>query len=211
MTARRILPIRFFERSAEEVACDLLGAVLVSRVGGTTVSGIITETEAYLGYDDPASHAYLGRRHRQNEQLYSPPGTWYVYRSYGVHWCANLVAAPNGRGAAVLLRGLLPLEGIPVMRRRRGRANALADGPGKLCQALRIDRTLDGRRMPDSAVVVLRGSGPAHPAAVRVTPRIGITKAVDWPLRFVLARSSARLTTAGVRSRPPAASRGELG
>jgi DNA-3-methyladenine glycosylase len=173
----RVLPLRFFQRPAEEVARDLLGAILVSRAGGATVSGIITETEAYLGYDDPASHAYLGRRHRQNEHLYSPPGTWYVYRSYGVHCCANLVAAPNGRGAAVLLRGLFPMEGVSVMRRRRGRTDALADGPGKLCQALRINRDLDGLPMHESSVVVLPGTQPATDA-VRVTPRIGITKAV---------------------------------
>ena len=190
--SRPVLPLDFFHRSAPEVARDLLGAVLVSRVGGGLVSGRIVETEAYLGFDDPASHAWQGRRHRQNEGIYSPPGSWYVYLSYGMHWCANLVCGPEGRGAAVLLRGVLPLDGVEIMRKRRNRAGrvqpgddrSLADGPGKLCQALGINRDLDRMPMPGSAVVVVEGDCvPGE--QVRTTPRIGITKAADLPLRFV--------------------------
>jgi len=183
----RVLPRRFFERSAPEVARDLLGAVVVSRMGGRIASGIIVETEAYLGCDDPASHAYLGRRHRQNQGIYSRPGSWYVYRSYGIHWCANLVTGPAERGAAVLLRAILPRDGRTVMARRRGRRAddpALGDGPGKLCQALGIDRDLDGLVMSGSLVQVMRGVTVPEDQ-VTVTPRVGITRAADWPLRFV--------------------------
>jgi DNA-3-methyladenine glycosylase len=187
-----VLPLDFFHRSAPEVARDLLGAVLVSRVGGGLVSGRVVETEAYLGFDDPASHAWQGRRHRQNEGIYSPPGSWYVYLSYGMHWCANLVCGPEGRGAAVLLRAVMPLEGVDIMRKRRkrtgrghpGNDRSLADGPGKLCQALGITRDLDRMPMPGSAVLVVEGDCVAG-EAVRITPRVGITKAADLPLRFV--------------------------
>jgi DNA-3-methyladenine glycosylase len=182
----RPLPKSFFQRPAEVVARELVGAAIVSLLGRTRLSGIITEAEAYLGRDDPASHAYLGRRHQGNLSLYGPPATWYVYRSYGIHWCANLVCGKPAPGGAVLLRGILPLEGIPLMRRRRGSvADAhLANGPGKLCQALGITRALDGQEMRTSLVTV--GIVGERSAELLVTPRVGITKAVDWPLRFLL-------------------------
>lgn len=186
------IPTRFFHRPADQVARDLLGAVIVSRIGGAVTAGRIVETEAYLGLDDPASHAYRGRRHAGNEGIYSPPGHWYVYRSYGIHWCANLVSGPRGAGAAVLLRGIEPHAGLDVMRRRRtgGRPErriALADGPGKLCQALGMTRELDGLPMRGSSVEILRGP-PVPDREVTVTPRIGLTRAADWPLRFVVAK-----------------------
>jgi DNA-3-methyladenine glycosylase len=188
----RPLPQSFFRRPAELVARELLGTEIVSLLGRTRLSGLITETEAYLGRDDPASHAYLGRRHQGNLNLYGAPGTWYVYRSYGIHWCANLVCGKPAPGGAVLLRGVLPLEGVSLMRRRRGAVpNALlANGPGKLCQALGITRELDGKTMRDSAVTV--GINAGQGGEVVVTPRVGITKAVDWPLRFVLKPTVAR-------------------
>ena len=184
----RPLPRSFFARSAEVVARELLGARIRSRSTLTRLSGIITETEAYLGRDDPASHAYRGRRHDGNASLYLAPGTWYVYRSYGVHWCANLVCGNPAAGSAVLLRGLLPVEGLGLMRRRRrGRPDPeLTNGPGKLCQALGITRELDGQPMWRSEFVVAETK--AEPPGVLVTtPRIGITKAVDWPLRYLLS------------------------
>lgn len=183
------LPASFFDRSAELVARELLGARLSVRARSTRLAGIITEVEAYLGRDDPASHAYRGRRHRGNASLYRPPGTWYVYRSYGIHWCANLVCGRPAPGGAVLLRGILPLDGVPLMRRRRrGVADRhLTNGPGKLCQALGITVALDGNLMWRSAVTVSAGNG-AGMGSVLTTPRIGITKAVDWPLRYVLVR-----------------------
>jgi DNA-3-methyladenine glycosylase len=198
------LPVSFFRRSAEVVARDLLGATIVSTLGGARAAGRIIETEAYLGRDDPASHAYRGRLHRGNASLYATPGTWYVYRSYGIHWCANLVCEGPGPGGAVLLRAILPAEGVETMRGRRGGAGDrdLSNGPGKLCQALSISDALDGTPMRGSAVVVA-GAGP-ETLSVLVTPRIGITKAVEWPLRFLIepagtAPAGSRGTRASTR------------
>lgn len=194
------LPVAFFRRPTEVVAQDLLGMVVVSTAGGELTTARIVETEAYLGYDDPASHGYLHRRNTRNQALFGPPGSWYVYLSYGMHWCANLVCQRTGLASAVLLRALEPLDGLDVMRRRRGPVpdRELCSGPGKLCQALGITRDLDGRRVAESEVVVHRPrSGEKNPIAV--TSRIGITKAADWPLRFVVAGSPwlSRKTTGG--------------
>jgi len=179
-----LLPVSFFRRPAEVVARDLIGAVIVSTVRGARTAGRIVEVEAYLGHRDPASHAWQGRRHAQNEGLYGPAGQWYVYLSYGVHWCANLVAGTTPNEGAVLLRALEPVEGLPTMRRRRGGVadRLLAAGPGRLTQALAVTRSLDQRAMRGAPVQVYAGEAQAPPV---VTPRIGITRAVDWPLRFV--------------------------
>jgi len=180
-----LLPVSFFRRPAEVVARELIGAVVVSTVRGVRTTGRIVEVEAYLGHRDPASHGYRNRRHAQNEGLYGPAGSWYVYRSYGVHWCANLVCERETNAGAVLLRALEPLEGIDRMRRRRGgveRDRLLASGPGRLTQAFGIDRSLDAHPMRRSEVVVL-AEDPVG-TAVEVSHRIGITKAIDWPLRF---------------------------
>jgi DNA-3-methyladenine glycosylase len=185
------LPVSFFDRPADVVARELLDALVVSRIGGAHSSARIVETEAYLGYRDPASHGYLHRRNDRNAALFGPPGSWYVYLSYGIHWCANLVCEAAGTASAVLLRALEPVEGVEAMRRRRGPVadRELCSGPGKLCQALGITRDLDGRMMPDAEVVVLPAVG-VLPFEVVTTPRIGITKAADWPLRFVVKGSS---------------------
>ncbi|HET6578951.1 MAG TPA: DNA-3-methyladenine glycosylase [Gemmatimonadales bacterium] len=184
------LPVSFFARPADVVARELLGTLVTSSVGGRRTAGRIVETEAYLGYDDPASHGYRHRRHARNEALFGPPGLWYVYLSYGMHWCANLVCGELGQASAVLLRALEPVAGMQTMRERRGVVadRQLCSGPGKLCQALAITRDLDGTRMAGSLVKVRGHEGPGPPAAV-ATPRIGITKAADWPLRFVEAGS----------------------
>jgi DNA-3-methyladenine glycosylase len=201
------LPVPFFRRPAEIVAVELLGAIVVSSVGGELTEARIVETEAYLGYDDPASHGYLHRRNARNEALFGPPGSWYVYLSYGMHWCANLVCQRAGLASAVLLRALEPLAGLNVMRRRRGPVpdRELCSGPGKLCQALGITRELDGKKMSGAAVRVLR-PGEEEETSILATPRIGITKAADWPLRFVLAGSAwtSRKETGGGSGRPPA-------
>jgi DNA-3-methyladenine glycosylase len=196
------LPVSFFHRPVAEVAQDLLGRVLVSRLGGVLVAGRIVETEAYLGAEDPASHAWKGRRTPRNEALFGPPGTWYVYRSYGMHWCANLVTAPADVGGAVLLRAVEPVAGLDAMRRRRGEVadRALCAGPGRLAQALAITRAVDGRPQARTSGLWVAEGAPLGAREVERTPRIGISRAADWPLRF---------TEAGTRwaSRPPRAQR----
>ena len=197
------LPVAFFRRPAEIVARDLLGMVVVSSAGDEITTARIVETEAYLGYDDPASHGYLHRRNARNQALFGQPGSWYVYLSYGMHWCANLVCQKTGLASAVLLRALEPLEGLDIMRWRRGPVpdRELCSGPGKLCQALGITRALDSRRMAGSEVVVHRPRSNEESTIV-ATPRIGITKAADWPLRFVVAGSpwlSRKATGGGSR------------
>lgn len=186
-SARRaaMLPVSFFQRSSEVVARELIGRVLIAGTGRNRTVGRIVETEAYLGHRDPASHGFANRRHSRNETLYAAAGTWYVYLSYGVHWCANLVCERETNGGAVLLRALEPLEGLEVMRRRRGgveRDRLLASGPGRLTQAFGIDYDLDAHPMRRSDVIIL-ARDPVD-TVVEVSQRIGITKAVDWPLRF---------------------------
>ncbi len=189
-TSRRAstLPVSFFDRPADLVARELLGAVMVSRIGGGRTAGRIVETEAYLGYHDPASHGYLHRRNERNAALFGSAGSWYVYLSYGIHWCANLVCQEPGTAGAVLIRALEPLDGLALMRRRRGGVDdrRLCSGPGNLCQALGITHALDGRIMSSSPVVVLAPPRSWPAPVVYATPRIGITKAADWLLRFHL-------------------------
>jgi DNA-3-methyladenine glycosylase len=195
------LPVSFFDRSADVVARELLGALVISRAGGVRTTARIVETEAYLGYRDPASHGYLHRRNDRNAALFGPPGSWYVYLSYGIHWCANLVCEAEGTASAVLLRALEPVEGLEAMRRRRGAVTdrELCSGPGKLCQALGITRDLDGRMMPDAEVVV-QPPAVALRFEVATTPRIGITKAAEWPLRFVV-KGNTHVSGRGGRNR----------
>jgi len=194
----------FFRQPVENVAPALLGALLISRVDGRLTAGRIVETEAYLGREDPASHGYQLRRNARNDALYGAAGSWYVYLSYGVHWCLNLVCGPAGEGGAVLIRALEPCLGIEVMRRRRnaskGELQALCSGPGKLSQALGISLALNGQSMRDTCVTVGRETVVRPSQFVRTT-RIGITQAADWPLRFVVARSpwASRATTLGRR------------
>lgn len=180
----------FYARPTAEVARRLLGQVLVSRVDGREVSGTIVETEAYLGPDDPACHAYGHRRTPRTEPLYGPPGTAYVYFTYGMHWCLNAVTERVDYPAAVLIRALEPLAGIELMRRRRGAVpdRALCAGPARLCEALGITGEQNGGSLQQGALRIVPGRRARF--RVAVTPRIGITTARDWPLRFVIAGSS---------------------
>lgn len=159
----------------------LLGRRLVSTIGGVTVALRLTEVEAYGGADDPASHAFAGETVR-NRTMFGPPGRLYVYRSYGIHWCANAVCGPVGRPGAVLLRGGVPVAGQAAMVARRGRADHLADGPGKLCEALGITGAEDGLDLAGGRV---RLEGRAVPGTMVASPRIGIARAQERPWRFV--------------------------
>jgi DNA-3-methyladenine glycosylase len=187
------IPSSFYDRPCREVARDLLGMRLVSEVGGDPCVCEIVETEAYTGPEDDASHAAarIGRTVR-NDPMFGPPGTAYIYRIYGMHWCLNAVTGPVGHPAAVLIRAARLLDGEAVVRRRRGDRPAadLLRGPGNLARGLGLDgglnthplglpplRVLPGRTLPD--------------ADVRVGPRVGIRRAADLPLRFMVAREPA--------------------
>jgi DNA-3-methyladenine glycosylase len=172
----------FFARDVHEVAPALIGArLLVDGVGG-----IVVEVEAYAP-DDPASHSFRGPTAR-NAAMFGPPGHAYVYRSYGIHWCLNLVCGPPGVGAAVLLRALEPAHGIEVMEARRHLTDGrlLCAGPGRLTEALGVTGAHDGRPL-DAAPFALWSA----PDAVEVAqaPRVGITRAADLPWRYALAGS----------------------
>ena len=184
------LPAQAYDRDPEQVARDLLGCIVVCRSPEGLTAGRIVETEAYLGPHDPACHAVAGRT-RRTHWLFGPPGTAYVYFIYGVHWCLNAVTREEGYGSAVLIRALEPVEGIALMRTRRGvaRDRDLTNGPGKLCQAMGITGAHDGMSLVDSPITIHAGA-PLPDDHVAVTPRIGITKAADWPLRW-LVRDSA--------------------
>jgi DNA-3-methyladenine glycosylase len=172
----------WFARSVHEVAPELVGAtLLVDGVGGT-----IVEVEAY-DHEDPAAHGYRGRTAR-NAAMFGPPGHAYVYRSYGVHWCLNLVCEDVGVASAVLLRALEPTTGIETMRPRRGvdDVRLLCAGPGRLCQALGVTSEQDGLPLDRPPFALQERGGDVE---VGRAPRVGITKAIDRPWRYVLAGS----------------------
>ena len=199
MRRRNSLPPEFYGRDTEQVARDLLGTILVSTIGGPRVSGRIVETEAYIGPHDPASHGAerIGRTLR-NVSMFGPPGIAYVYRIYGVHWCLNAVTHEEAYPAAVLIRAVEPLDGMGVMMQRRfgvyapGRERQLASGPGKLAAAFAIDGAVDGHRL-DHAPLWIEPGVPISGRDIVSGPRIGITRAADWPLRFCV-RDSAWLS-----------------
>jgi DNA-3-methyladenine glycosylase len=175
----------FYARSVHEVARELIGCVV--RHGET--AGRIVETESYH-MEEPACHAFAGVTER-TRTLYGEPGRAYVYFSYGVHSLLNAVAEPDGVGAAVLIRALEPVDGIEVMRARRGleRAEELCSGPGKLTQALDIGLSLNGSSLVDGPIELLTREPGAREPRVVVGERVGITKAVELPWRFCDADS----------------------
>ena len=184
------LPLSFYDRETEIVARELLGAVLECRTAAGVVAGRIVETEAYLGEHDAACHAAAGETGR-TRWLYGPAGTAYVYFIYGVHWCFNAVTRARGLPSAVLVRALEPLEGVEVMRTRRPSVRTdrdLTNGPGKLCAALGIEGAHNGLRLDRPPLRIREGDG-VDDANVMVSPRIGITRAADWPLRWFVADS----------------------
>jgi len=165
----------------------MLGAVLECETEDGLASGIIVETEAYLGEHDEACHAVVGRTAR-TEPLYGPPGTSYVYFIYGMYWCFNAVTRDEGLPSAVLVRALEPLDGIPLMQRRRPRAKSLVNltnGPGKLCTALGITGSMGSKPLQRSPLLIREGERVPDDR-VRVTTRIGITRAADWPMRWIV-------------------------
>jgi DNA-3-methyladenine glycosylase len=185
-----MVPRKFYVRSPEIVAKDLLGKLLVRDLEGERLVGRIVETEAYLGLTDPASHAFRGRT-AANAVLFGPPGFTHVYLIYGLHDCLSISCLPEGEAGGVLLRALEPIAGLDIMVRMRGlagnpSAKALTGGPGRLGQALGINRRqhngvdVTNRKSP---IQILDDGN--RPLEVGITPRIGISKAIERPLRFV--------------------------
>jgi DNA-3-methyladenine glycosylase len=188
---------QFFARSVHDVAPDLIGCTLL--VDG--VGGPIVELEAY-DQEDPASHGFRGETAR-NRSMFGSPGHAYVYRSYGVHWCLNLVCEEVGVAAAVLVRALEPAQNIAEMRQRRGLESErlLCSGPGKLCQALGVTREHDGLSL-DQPPFQLLASEDEH--EIVTGPRIGISRAADLPWRYGLAGSPYLSRAFGATARRPA-------
>jgi DNA-3-methyladenine glycosylase len=177
------------------VAPRLIGCRLRTAFDGAVTVLLIAEVEAYGGGDDPASHAFRGGTPR-NASMFESAGTLYVYRSYGIHWCANVVTGTAGDPAAVLIRGGVPTAGVDTMKARRGRSDRLAAGPGNVCAALGITGAHDGFSLAAGPVWL---EVPSEPRGidVEVGPRIGISRGVDRPWRFVargLGRSSLAVT-----------------
>jgi DNA-3-methyladenine glycosylase len=191
------LPRAFYDRDPRQVARDLLGKILVRRQKNGVLGGRIVETEAYLGENDAAAHSAAGRTAR-NQVLFGPPGHAYVYFIYGNHYCLNVSCLPEGNAGCVLIRALEPLYGIPRMARNRGieevpqRNSArrlLTSGPGRLCEALAITRVRDnGKDFTGSTDLAIADDGFRQEKVAR-TARVGITKAADEKLRFVIVGS----------------------
>ncbi|HYM60264.1 MAG TPA: DNA-3-methyladenine glycosylase [Thermoanaerobaculia bacterium] len=186
------LPRGFYLQDTVAVARALLGCVLWRRLGGELLAARVVETEAYLGANDLASHARKGLRSARNESMYLAGGHAYVYFTYGMHYCLNVVTQEEDIAEAVLLRAAQPLRGIDSMKTRRPKAKRehdLMNGPGKLCMALGIDRELDGERLDGSRLWITARDINVAADDVAVTRRIGIDnsgEAAHWPLRFLL-------------------------
>jgi DNA-3-methyladenine glycosylase len=191
----------WFARPADQVAHDLIGCVLKRTLSdGTVLAGTISETEAYIGPEDRASHGYNNRRTARNESMWSDPATIYVYMVYGMHFCFNVSCLRSHHPAAVLIRAIQPIHGIEIMRKNRlstatskARKTQLKDpqlcnGPAKLCQALQINRDLDSENLLQSTQVAIHHGDAIGQEDILNTPRIGIGYAQDWrdkPLRWV--------------------------
>lgn len=187
MKGGRRLPRPFYARPSTEVAPDLLGRLLVLRPpGGGRLVARIVETEAYEE-GDPASHSFRGRTER-NAVMFGEPGHLYVYFTYGMHFCMNVVTGRSGEGSAVLLRAAEPLEGLDAMARRRGTRNArlLCSGPARLCEAFGVTRRQDGADLVRGSDVYLLEGDPAGDPRIRVTTRVGVGGGSERPWRFLV-------------------------
>jgi DNA-3-methyladenine glycosylase len=183
----RPLPRTFYERDTVRVAKDLLGKVLVRRLGSSTLTGTIVETEAYRGYDDPASHAYRGPTSR-NLVMFGEAGHAYVYFTYGMHYCLNVTTERIGRPAAVLIRAVQPVRGIERMKkhRRMGRIEDLANGPAKLTQAFAITSALNGHDLTTGRRLFIVKDNTHQAFEIESTSRIGVVSGKEKPWRFFI-------------------------
>lgn len=185
-----MLPRSFYRRPSLEVAPDLLGRTLARVLpDGTRLAATIVETEAYRE-DDPASHSYRGRTTR-TEVMFGPPGRLYVYFTYGMHFCMNVVTGEEGEGSAVLLRAAEPMDGLERMAEHRGRGDPrlLCAGPGRLCQAFAVGREQNGADLTRWGELRIEWGLSVPPGGVVAGPRIGISVAREQPWRFVVAGS----------------------
>ena len=195
MTVFKPLPRDFYLQPTSHVAQSLLGHYLLRRIGGELCGGVIVETEAYL-VDDPSCHAYV-RQSPRNASMFGAPGMAYVYQIYGAHFCFNAVCQNEGVAEAVLIRAIEPTFGVETMKSLRAAKTPrdLTNGPAKLCAALNINRVLDGVDICDLNSPLFIAQNPERENILRVleplvtTTRIGISKAIDWPLRWYLDRS----------------------
>lgn len=192
-----VLSREFFNREAVTVARELLGKLVIRRDGRNLLAGRVVEDEAYLGKGDPAAHAYAGRTAR-NFVLFGPPGHAYVYFIYGNHYCLNVSCMPEREGEGVLFRALEPVLGLAAMARARGlklpkdpgvaQLQMIASGPGRMSQALGITRERDNNKdLTSRASDLWLADDGYRPERIVATPRIGITKAAERPLRFAIA------------------------
>ena len=189
----RPLPQEFFARDPRVVGRELLGKLIVRRLGNLVLTARIVETEAYLGQNDPAAHSSSGRTPR-NEVVFGPPGRAYVYFIYGNHYCLNVSCEPDGTAGGVLFRAVEPVQGIAVMAKNRNLPesppNRLTNGPGKLTQALAITRAAhNGMNLTDPSQPLYFADDGFPKPRIRSTPRIGITKAVTRKLRYLIANN----------------------
>jgi DNA-3-methyladenine glycosylase len=190
------LPRSFYLRPTLTVAKDLLGKYLVRKISGKTLIGKIVEVEAYLGENDPASHAYNGQT-RRNEVMFRKGGHLYVYFTYGMHFCANVVTRKEGIAHAVLLRAVEPVQGIDTMKHNRNgvmeywntHPRQLTNGPAKFCQAFSIGRKENGTDLLGNVIFITEGEYIPR-SQIIATPRIGITRAVERRWRFVVKHTT---------------------
>ncbi|HPS78719.1 MAG TPA: DNA-3-methyladenine glycosylase, partial [Thermoanaerobaculaceae bacterium] len=212
LTAFPPLARGFYQRPTVEVALDLLGKLLVRRLPEGLVVVRLTEVEAYLGVGDPACHTFGGRRTPRTEAMWGEGGRLYVYFTYGMHFCANVVTRGVGEPEAALLRGGLVVAGAELVARRRGRADlrGLLDGPAKLCQGLGIDRTLYDADLSRADAIWVADDGWAPPdGSVRKGPRVGVAyagEAASWALRFRVGEAELSALRAARRACAGAAS-----
>lgn len=196
-----VLPADFYARPTLRVARDLLGCIVWHATAEGAVAGVIVETEAYVGVDDPACHAAAGRT-RRNEAMWGPPGHAYIYKSYGRHWMLNVVTERDGYPAAVLIRAAAPLVGEALLAARCAgqRPRDWLVGPGRLTQGLGLTGALNAAPLTRGALLICRGA-PVADAAVRVSGRIGISRGVERLWRFFVA-AHPRVSARAVRGAP---------